>query len=72
MVFNTPSACGGVINLSFWAQGLPWGLIPFIGFALIWGYPLFFFTTREDFRARPITLTELGQLACQRLVEDLP
>ena len=30
MVFNTPSACGGVIDFSFWVQGLPWGLIPFI------------------------------------------
>lgn len=28
--------------------------------------------TREDFRARPITLNELGQVACQKLVEDLP
>ncbi len=28
--------------------------------------------TREDFRARPITLNEFGQLACQKLVEDLP
>jgi hypothetical protein len=28
--------------------------------------------TREDFRARPISLNELGQLACQKLVEDLP
>ena len=27
---------------------------------------------REDFRARPITLNELGQLACQKLVENLP
>ncbi len=28
--------------------------------------------TREDFRARPITLNELGQLACYELVKDLP
>ena len=32
MVFNTPSACGGVIDFSFWVQGSPWGLIPFICF----------------------------------------
>jgi len=28
--------------------------------------------TREEFRARPITFNELGQLACQMLVEKLP
>jgi hypothetical protein len=28
--------------------------------------------TRESFRARLITLTELGQIACQKLVNDLP
>jgi hypothetical protein len=33
MVFNTPSACGGVIDLSFWVQGLPWGLIPLIKYS---------------------------------------
>ena len=29
MVFNTPSACGGVTDQKR-VQGLPWGLIPFI------------------------------------------
>jgi hypothetical protein len=31
MVFNTPSACGGVTDQKR-VQGLPWGLIPFIGY----------------------------------------